>query len=188
MLDVNEGSDNGTESGEDEDEEGDDDEFIDVLDVLDGRGVPRFSDGENENDLGTDNKQKKPRQEAKILTQSNGKLAADSNEDNHVDSDASEGTESASGDESEEIEAFAAPGSDEEADPSALDALRSFVTGLETGVKRKTSDEDGGVQSQAQAKKKKRFLKDRTEAGAEGEFGAKIASEFAFRLSLVVFY
>lgn len=174
MSNTSESSGDDSKSERDEEEEGDDDEFIDVLDVLDGRGIPKFDDEDDGNALGSDGKPEDSQREPKVLDRRNGSLAEDSDQGNVSNED----DEDSSGEGSGLDDYFSISGSDEEADPSALDALGNFLTGLETGTKRKlmqddTKDED---ELRAQAKKKMRPLKDRTEAGTEGEFGAKVAS------------
>ena len=70
---------------------------------------------------------------------------------------------------------------DEDADEDAIGRLNDFVSGLATtGTKRKAGeggeDEDvANASSSAQAKKRKKHLKDRTEGGVESEFGARAA-------------
>ena len=69
----------------------------------------------------------------------------------------------------------------DEADPSALDKLDELVSGLETGSKRKTLDDDGtdadASAGLTYAKKKKRLARDATENGVENEFGAKASGQ-----------
>ncbi|THH10407.1 hypothetical protein EW145_g1352 [Phellinidium pouzarii] len=158
-------------SSEDDEEEGEDDEFLDVLDVLDGRGDPDSGDDIHE----VESKD--------ILVKSSVKMAEPMDEDGPSDVDAEMDEDevgSSEGDsEQDEIEDIEISGSDEdEADLSALDDLDKLVSGLETSAKRKAADEDelnGESFSIPQIKKKKRLFRDRTEAGAESEFGARIA-------------
>lgn len=172
-------SSDGEEEGEEkEEEEGDDDEYIDVLDVLDGRGVPKYEDNENEAHAITEEGPGSRQNQINPVHRKSGKGNEESDEDKISDNDASESEEDGSGDESREQDDIAISGSDEDADVSALDALGNFVTNLETGAKRKILSEVEET-PQPQAKKKKHSLNDRTEAGIENEFGAKIASELA---------
>ncbi|KAI5118044.1 hypothetical protein M0805_005893 [Coniferiporia weirii] len=159
-----------------EEEEGEDDEFFDVLDVLDGRGLP---------DLGDD--QDAAKSDGASLEKSRDPSLKNDNSVNKggsdVDADmveAEEDSDEEDEDSGEEDAGLDVSGSDEdEPDLSALDNLGSFVSGLETGAKRKAADEDEDNAEEvgvSQIKKKKRLLKDRTEASAESEFGARAGS------------
>lgn len=158
-----------------EEEEGEDDEFLDVLDVLDGRGEPDFGD-----------------EDKASATKENpaAELRGDENKDEDEDESMNKEEDSEDDEDEDDEDAGAISGSDEdEADPSALDALENFVSGLETGAKRKASEEDregDADESATQVKKKKRLLKDRTESGIENEFGARAAGKYftyIFKLS-----
>lgn len=52
----------------------------------------------------------------------------------------------------------------------ALDNLDAFVSSLDVGKKRKTQEDDTEVADSTPAPRKRRMLKERTEAGPEGEF------------------
>ncbi|KAK0451758.1 Utp14-domain-containing protein [Armillaria borealis] len=151
-VDLNEDEDMGEEkkdgSDADEDEEGEDDEFIDVLDILDGRGEP---------DNGTDNEaqlssSKKPTPPTPARARENAE---------------GRDTEEEEEEESDEEDPFT-PSDEDEAAPEALENLQNFISTLDTSSKkRKPSAEDLPVDAPP---RKRRILKERTEAGEENEF------------------
>ncbi|KAI0654444.1 Utp14 protein-domain-containing protein [Cubamyces menziesii] len=166
-----------SEADEDEDEEeeeGDPSEFIDVLDVLDGRGEP-----ESEDERG------KAQREDVQKERASRKTAEADEEDEEMDSDEeahSEEEDSEEGGDDEDEEMISASEVEEEGDDSALLDLENFVTGLDAGQKRKApDDEDGKEGEEAKRARKRRLLPERTEAGAENEF---IASSGAGKLNL----
>ncbi|KAK0194416.1 hypothetical protein F5146DRAFT_1221863 [Armillaria mellea] len=132
----------------DEDEEGEDEEFIDVLNILDGRGEP---------DNGTDNeaqpsssKKSQPSTPARALENVEGR-----------DTDEEEEEE-----ESDDEDPFT-PSDEDEAAPDALENLQNFISTLDTSSKkRKPSTEDLSVDAPP---RKRRILREQTEAG-EGHF------------------
>ncbi|KAF8167250.1 Utp14 protein-domain-containing protein [Crassisporium funariophilum] len=145
------------DSEEEEEEEGDDDEFIDLLDVLDGKG---------EIDMGSDTENaKNPQTAAHSHREETHNDEDEDNEDSEEESDSSA--------DSEDEEMPFEP-SDEEEAPEALDQLHDFVSGLDvTSKKRKAPVDDSSVSVNADARaRKRRFVKERTEAGAENEFRA----------------
>ncbi|KAK0484734.1 Utp14-domain-containing protein [Armillaria novae-zelandiae] len=152
-VDLNEDEDMGEEeqdgSDVDEDEEGEDDEFIDVLDILDGRGEP---------DNGTDNEaqpslSKRPTPPTPSRTRENAQ---------EINTDEEEEEE-----ESDEEDPFT-PSDVDEAAPEALENLQNFISTLDTSSKkRKPSAEDLPVDAPP---RKRRILKERTQAGEESEF------------------
>ncbi|KAJ7355370.1 Utp14-domain-containing protein [Mycena albidolilacea] len=170
-VDLNEDEDidmRGAGSEDEEEEDIDSDTFIDILDVLDGKGEVYNEDSDEE--------QGPPPKKLPIPLRD--PVAAsrpdlnddDSEEDQEIDS----GDEDAdSGDEEEED---IAPDDEEEIDtsPEALTALHTFISGLPSdappppSAKRKAPTD-----ADASAPRKKRAvpaLKERTQAGAEGEF------------------
>lgn len=172
--DMGGGSDSRSESGnseetEEEEEEGDDDEFLDVLDVLDGRGEPDFGDDEGAKSRphGNSDVESPKRDKKQGLQEDSGEGSEEGSEE--------EGSE----EEENEEESNISGSEDDEADVSALDSLGTFVNSLEVGGKRKAEDDEGQNEEPGelpvQVKKKKRILKDRTEGGAENEFGARIS-------------
>ncbi len=152
-MDLNEDEDMGEEqkdgSGVDEDEEGEDDEFIDVLDILDGRGEP---------DNGTDNEAQPS--SSKKPTPPTPACAGENTEGRDTDEEEEE-------EESDEEDPFT-PSDEDEAVPEALENLQNFISTLDTSSKkRKSSAEEPPVDAPP---RKRRILKERTEAGEENEF------------------
>ncbi|KAF8195123.1 Utp14-domain-containing protein [Pholiota molesta] len=152
-------------SEEEEEEEGDDDEFFDVLDVLDGRG-----------DIGTGS-------DAEGAAKSKSAQASTSQVDaapptyeemeQEEDENSEEDSEEEDDDEPQDQDMTFDPSDDEEA-PEALDQLNDFVSSLDvTAKKRKAPEEDGAATSADARARKRRFLKERTEAGDENEFRAR---------------
>ena len=139
------GSDNEVE------EEGEPDEFFDVLDILDGRADP-LSGGEQS--------APPPRQDEISHASSDeqeDEQEADDNDDHDMDV--------------EEAGRFAP--SDDEADLDALDNLGQFISNLDPSTKRKIFEDEGLTEAEGNAPRKKRkLLKERNEAGAENEFAA----------------
>ncbi|KAK0194413.1 Utp14-domain-containing protein [Armillaria mellea] len=139
----------GSDEDEDEDEGGEDDEFIDVLDILDGRGEP---------DNGTDN-EAQPSSSKKSLPLTPAR-ALENVEGRDTDEEEEE-------EEPDDEDPFT-PSDEDEAAPDALENLQNFISTLETSSKkRKPSAEDLPVDVPP---RKRRILKERTEAGEENEF------------------
>ncbi|KAL0580728.1 hypothetical protein V5O48_001286 [Marasmius crinis-equi] len=142
---------------EEEDEEsGEDDEFIDVLDILDGRGEPLNEDEDTVDAPKPGPSKQKP----------------------HEENDEEDGDEEE--DEDEEDENISISLSDAEEDAAgALDDLQNFVSSLDpssSSKKRRADNEDGESQSQPSTQpKKRRLLREQTEAGEENEFRTKAA-------------
>lgn len=154
---------------EEEEEEGDDDEFIDVLDILDGRGEPDLGDDGDNASRSDDKNTLSHKNTLEEDLEWNG-IESGANDEKSDDEDSSDEEEEG------EDEDVIISGDEEETDPDALEALGNFVSKLETSAKRKADDEDDGASSASQLKKKKqKILRDRTEAGKEGEFGARAA-------------
>ena len=168
MEDVGAGSDKDVsdkgeeETEEEEEEEGDPDEFIDVLDILDGRG-----EAENPDNIG------------EVERGSNGSRIMRENEESEGgEHEEHEGNEE---DEDEDEEPSTGLGLDEfsvdedEADPSALDHLGSFITNLDAGTKRKAPEDVDSAEVVGDDKRKRRrhLLKEQTQTGVESEFVAQ---------------
>lgn len=142
----------GADSSVSEAEEGEPNEFFDVLDILDGRADPLSDD-----ELPT------------APSRGNGTSRASS--------DGGEEEEEADDDEDDlgmdlEPEDLFMP-SDDEADVGALQNLGQFVSNLDSSTKRKTHEDEGAATAEDNAPRKKRkLLKERNEAGAENEFAA----------------
>lgn len=131
---------------EEEEEEGEDDEFFDVLDVLDGRGKLE-EDSDEESGA-------RPRIDVQNPTE-----AIDADEDGEDEDDDAENDASADSEDDEPMDTS----------PEALNNLQNFISALDpAGKKRKApTDETSTVP------RKRRLIKERTEAGAENEFRAQ---------------
>jgi U3 small nucleolar RNA-associated protein 14 len=151
---------------------GDSGDFLDVLDVLDGRGEPDFGDEQEERM----DKGKKSRSKQVEEHDSGGR---DEDEDEDEDRDGME-------EEEEMKDAFAPSDNEEQSDGEALDNLGAFVSKLDVGKKRKAEDDSGeaAVSDGVAPSRKRRTLKERTEAGVESEFGVHAASGGLFCPSL----
>lgn len=167
---------------EEEEEEGEDDEFIDVLDVLDGRGEPDTGDDNGTQTSELSEVSKIGRSEDQQRTNADGWNNRDKVDEGD---DESVSQESIDDDDDEGVNSdddIVISGSEyDDADSSALDKLDELVSGLETGSKRKTLDDDGtdadASAGLTYAKKKKRLARDATENGVENEFGAKASGQ-----------
>jgi len=156
------------DSDEDEEEEGDDDEFIDLLDVLDGKG---------DIDMGSDDG-KAGASRTDSVEQEGSELQQDEEsdeEDSGVESD-----EDPAAAEDEEI-AFV-PSEDDEA-PEALDQLQQFVSGLDVTSKKRKAPEDSSAPNAEARARRRRLMKERTEAGDENEFRAHSSGRQCFFLA-----
>ncbi|KAI0059414.1 Utp14-domain-containing protein [Artomyces pyxidatus] len=139
---------------EDEEEDGDPDEFLDILDVLDGR-----ADAELDNE------------EEEVQTAKDTRRDVDAAE-NEDGSEGDEEEDDEQEDGSEEEDGMAMSADEEEVDAEALHGLGEFVSALDTAAKRKAEDElPGDV-----ARRKRRLIPERTEAGVENEFAAQMTS------------
>jgi len=145
-----EGGPNGAEDPDGElEEEGEPDEFFDVLDVLDGRAEPLSEDEPS----------------AAPVHQSETPPAPSDEEDEAGDDEEDQ-------DMDPEPEDQLMP-SDDEADVGALQNLGQFISNLDSSSKRKTSEDEGtGVVEDNAPRKKRKLLKEHNEAGAENEFAA----------------
>lgn len=131
-------------------EEGEQDEFFDVLDILDGRADP-FNDDEPSVTPPLKNETLHPPKEGE--------------EDQEVDDDGN--------DHKMDTEADQLTPSDDDADVDALHNLGQFISNLDSSAKRKNSEDEGitAVENNVPRKKRK-LLKEHNEAGAENEFAA----------------
>ena len=175
-LDEDEDMDQGSKSddvNDEEEEEGDDDEFIDLLDVLDGKGKI---------DIESDNEDA-PRPPSQPSREAEEDFSADEdhgsrNSDEEDDSEGGSGSDVASEDEKMEVE-FS--GDEDDVSPEALEELQNFVSKLDptSSKKRKApGDGDSSVGPDTRARKR-RLVKECTEAGAEDEFHARAAGLFS---------
>jgi U3 small nucleolar RNA-associated protein 14 len=152
----------------DEEEEGDDDEFINLLDVLDGKG---------DIDMGSDNDTTPKKKAAVSHTDSAEQDGPELEQDEESGEDDSE-VESDKGLAAAEDEEMAfAPSEDDEA-PEALDQLQQFVSGLDVISKKRKAPEDFSATLNTEGReRKRRHMKERTEAGDENEFRAHSSGE-----------
>ena len=160
-----EGEDDEEEDGEEE--EGDPSEFIDILDVLDGRGEP---------DLGDEAAIGKVKPPPDLKT--NGmEINEDSDGDEDMDGSEEESGEEDADEQDEDVMVSASEAEDGEDGETALLELESFVSGLDAGQKRKAPDEDD-VHDGTDMKRtrKRRLLPERTEAGIENEFAPALGA------------
>ena len=151
------------DSEEEEEEEGDDDEFIDLLDVLDGKGGI---------DVTSDSEKPSIRSAEYPSLKIDDKDEEDAELSSHEDSNSNSGSAS-----EEEEEKLDFDPSDDEEMPEALDQLNNFVSNLDvTSTKRKATEDPSEVG--AARARKRRLVKERTEAGAENEFRAQSSGIF----------
>lgn len=123
---------------------------------------------ENEDDSEEDEDEEEegnPDEFVDVLDILDGKAEADNGSD---DMDQTPGRHNSSGSEEESEDEQQPIPSDDEENPEALDHLDAFISNLETAAKRKAPDEE---ESNAPVGvKKRKLLKERTEAGRENEF------------------
>jgi U3 small nucleolar RNA-associated protein 14 len=139
---------------EDEEEEGEDGEFIDVLDILDGRGEP-----DNDSDVETP-----------------GKATPRKKDDSENDDENSEGEDEAEEEDSNMQDAFM-PSDQEDTPDDALDDLQNFISNLSSTPQKRPLPEGDAAPSDSRPRKR-RMLKERTETGLENEFRARTSGMF----------
>ncbi|CAL1694682.1 unnamed protein product [Somion occarium] len=160
----------GEDSAADDEEEGDPEDFIDVLDMIDGKG-PAESADEGEHTQ----KEERPSASKARVEGDDVPHLEDEDEDMHDEED-----EGISSDESEEDEshispmddAISASGDEDDDVGTSLHDLQSFITNLDAGQKRKAPDDEAAPTTETgeARRQKRRMLKERTEAGEENEF------------------
>ncbi|KAJ3861098.1 Utp14-domain-containing protein [Lentinula novae-zelandiae] len=154
--------DNGDTDNEDGEESGEDDEFINVLDILDGRGEP-LNDEDNDTPLASF-------QENSVSAQGGDEEMEDSaNEDDEEDDKELDDEDEAEEDDRISISLSEA---EDEAD-GALDDLQTFISSLDptsSGSRKRKADGEEPEHS-----RKRRVIKERTEAGVESEFRTQSA-------------
>ncbi|KAI0687976.1 Utp14 protein-domain-containing protein [Cytidiella melzeri] len=161
-VDLNEDSDgvpaNDTEESEDDsdvEEDGDSAEFIDVLDILDGRGEPESEDIQSKDREGS----------------SSIRVSTGSNDDEEGGQDNGESSEN---DDDEAVASQRASSVSEAEDEDALHNLGEFITNLDAGQKRKApDDEPDALHEHDKRVRKRRLLKEQTQIGTENEFAAQ---------------
>ncbi|KZT27611.1 Utp14-domain-containing protein [Neolentinus lepideus HHB14362 ss-1] len=152
-VEGNLGADAEEDETEEEEEDGEADEFIDVLDVLDGRGDPDIVSGDEgsvEHETGDDG----------VTVRPQGRDESEAEVDEGEEEE-SQGNEKES---SVLLEEDAA-----DLNPEALDKLENFISNLSASQKRKADD---ASRDDGERPRKRRFMKERTTVGAEGEFNA----------------
>ena len=163
------------DDSEEEEEEGDDSEFIDLLDVLDGKGeIDIISDSENPSNRSPENSSLK-------IDDEDEEDAELSQQDTSSDSDST----SEEGEEEEALDFD--PSDDDEEMPDALDDLNDFISSLDfTSTKRKATEDPSEI-GDTRARKR-RLVKERTEAGAENEFRARSSGIFFFIYFVIILH
>ncbi|CAK5267301.1 unnamed protein product [Mycena citricolor] len=154
---------------EEEEEEEDSDTFIDILDVLDGKGQVWNEDSDNDDDPPP--KKPPPGLLAPLKPTEDEEDQDDDLQDDQEDS-LDEEVESADDDamEEDEDDPFTGSGDDEPGDGSdALDALHTFISGLPSAAP-STAKRKAETEPDAAPRKKRVVIKERTQAGAEGQF------------------
>lgn len=163
----------GGSSEEEEEEEGESDEFIDVLDVLDGRGMPDLGEDDATGSATEATKDADARAVGARVSRAH-EVNGDGSEGEDDEEDG--GDDDSDDDSDDEDDDLAMSGSDEDLDPSAIDNLTAFVSGLPSTSKRKAPahQEEGQPPPDGQRpSKKKKFIPERTESGVENEFGVR---------------
>lgn len=143
------------EEVEDEEmEDGDAENFFDILEVFDGKA-----------DVDDDVSAMRAKESIQVP------ITGISDEDSELEEDKMSEDEQDEQDEEE----YAISASDREASPEALAELETFISKLDPaeGKKRKSDD---ALTTQSLLKKR-RLIEERTEAGAEGEFGVSTGGE-----------
>ncbi|EMD42263.1 hypothetical protein CERSUDRAFT_110794 [Gelatoporia subvermispora B] len=151
---------------EEEEEEGDASDFFDVLDIMDGRGPPPEDADANESGGKTEQRSERKNgpdaAETHATAEGDDKSEFTGDEEHDSESEESEG---------ESDEAISASDVEEDENADALEHLQNFVTTLDAGQKRKVSEVDA-EDTEALRPRKRRVLKEKTEAGVENEFAA----------------
>lgn len=167
-MDLNEDEDQHGDAVDDEDEDeemdGDDGEFINLVDVLDGKA---------DADMGDDGSTSLKHSLTKATKWTRESVV----DDEDVDEE-SEGVEEESSS-AEEANLDFTP-SDDEAGPEALDELENFITSLETSDKKRKDHPDSNTSNSQEPKRKKyQIIRERTEAGTENEFRTQASGTFS---------
>ncbi|KAJ7097272.1 Utp14-domain-containing protein [Mycena belliarum] len=160
-VDLNEDADvamGGSDAGSDAEEDLDSDTYIDILDVLDGKGEVYNEDSDGEPHA-------IPLRDPHPQPPADEEAGSDEDEDEDAVSE-------------DEIDDPDDSDIDIDTSPEALTALHTLINGLPAGVSAKRKAAPDGDRDSA-APRKKRALAERTHAGAEGEFhvgsGTKLA-------------
>ncbi|KAJ3912579.1 Utp14-domain-containing protein [Lentinula edodes] len=149
--------DNGDEDNEDGEESGEDDEFINVLDILDGRGEPLNDE---------DNDAPPASFRGKLPSAQGGDEEMEDSADEEDEEDEKEVDDQDEAEEDDRI-SISLSEAEDEAD-GALDDLQTFISSLNptsSGSRKRKADGEEPEHS-----RKRRIIKERTEAGVESEF------------------
>jgi U3 small nucleolar RNA-associated protein 14 len=146
---------------EEQEETGDGDEFIDLVDALDGKG---------DTDAEVDDTKKDP----------TGDTGLHSEDDEMSSEGEFENTEDAGDDGT----AFAP--SDDEEGPEAFAQLHNFVSNLELTVKKRKIVDEGDTQDTNDRTRKRRLLQETTEAGDENEFRVQSIGTLPLSILLLI--
>jgi U3 small nucleolar RNA-associated protein 14 len=169
-VDLNEDEDvamAGADSEVEEDEEDlDSDTYIDILDVLDGKGEVYNEDSDDE---------KGPPPKKPPISLRDPVATSSHYDSGDEDLEEDQGAKSGGEDESDSQDDEERLDADEEIDtsPEALTALHSFISGLPSDAPPPSAKRKAPADTDTNAPRKKRALpalKERTQAGAEGEF------------------
>lgn len=181
MEDAQQEASGSDEDEEEEEEEGDASDFIDILDVLDGRALPEDVDEVPKTDISRrkeDISVEEDEEEEEDVAEEEG---LEDSEDPEADPDEAESDAEVEGSEAaseESDQAISASEDERETEgPDALANLHTFLSGLDpdAGQKRKASEDETTTQDEKKVKKRK-FLKERTEVGAENAFAAHVGA------------
>ena len=161
------------QTSDEEIEEGDSDDFIDVLAVFDGKGEPYDAD---------DSAQAKstPKEPPIMDEGSESEEEVGAEQGFEMDDEEDEDDEEENESESEEDEALAIEASDDDADesPEALASLENFISTLDPSKKRKAPLDADTADAETLRPHKRRIMKERNEAGAENEFSAQANGKY----------
>ncbi|KAJ3885140.1 Utp14-domain-containing protein [Lentinula edodes] len=153
--------DNGDADNEDGEESGEDDEFINVLDILDGRGEPLNDE---------DNDALPASFRGNLVLAKEGDEGMEDSADEEDEEDEKEVDDEGEGD--EDRISISLSEAEDEAD-GALDDLQTFISSLDptsSGSRKRKADGEEPEHS-----RKRRVIKERTEAGVESEFRTQSA-------------
>jgi U3 small nucleolar RNA-associated protein 14 len=149
VIDLSQEENDSQAEEEEEEEEGDPNEFVDVLDIVDGRA--ELGDGSDNESPGLSHRES-TRKDQDVESDN-----IDEDDDDSAEQPLDQGISS----------------DDEVENPTALEDLDAFISNLEVTAKRKIADEEEPLEPPDNSRiKKRKVLKERTEAGVESEFAA----------------
>jgi U3 small nucleolar RNA-associated protein 14 len=153
--------------------------MVDLVDILDGKAQPYFAHDSDDDAPGPSAKaQTSAIDQVSVDTGavSDAEMGAESEEE--TDAGESSDAEDDYDDEEEHEGAISASDDDDDDDakPGALDSLTAFVSTLDASAKRKADEAEPVSGVQPPPARRRRLLPERTEAGTEGEFAARMGS------------